>query len=217
MSTSTGAPLNLNKFETSDDIVTALTTLYNQNMDILNTANAGIKKWTPNTKDQEGDLVMVSMGSNETGRLNNAIFRAVAAHNSSTTFPASGNSQWILMNTDSAYFRSGSFAAGYGLVMYYAIRGLGMQIMASMGYTESVPAQGWIDLMETLPSNIVTDDTFFFYGHLGAAKGILYQFNKNRKISLLTASPVNSGEYVYGSTYTSVTGKTIVWNSGTPE
>ena len=58
MSTSTGAPLNLNKFETSDDIVTALTTLYNQNMDILNTANTGVKTWAPSTVYNKGDLVI---------------------------------------------------------------------------------------------------------------------------------------------------------------
>lgn len=177
----------------------------------------GLRNWTPNTKYRVGDLVLVNMGNNDTGRLNNAIFRAAVDHTSSTTFPASGNSQWVLTNTHSAYFRSGNFAAGYGLVMYYAIRGYGMQIMASMGYNGNIPAQGWIGLMETLPSNITADDTFFFYGHLGADRGVLYQFNKSRKMNLLTATPIHAGDWVYGSTYTSVAIDSIVWNAGTPE
>lgn len=92
MSTSTGAPLNLNKFETSDDIVTALTTLYNQNMDKLNTANTGVKTWAPSTVYNKGDLVINKWDGNR-------VMFALVSHTSSnastdTAWRDSDSSKW---------------------------------------------------------------------------------------------------------------------------
>lgn len=67
MSTTTGSPLNLNKFAGGDKVYDALTTLFNQNMDKLNDAIINAKNWAPNTayikgnivKDPYHDLIMV--------------------------------------------------------------------------------------------------------------------------------------------------------------
>lgn len=182
----------------------------------MSTSLWALRKWTPNTKYQVGDLVMVSMGSSETGLLTNAVFRAKVQHISSTTFPGSGNSQWDLLNADSAYYRNGNFAAGFGLVMYYFIRGYQMEVLAYKDYKQGFGAQGWHNLNETLPSNVVATDTFFLKGYMESDKGVLYQFNKNRKIIIMNQSDVHAGDWLHGSTYTSVTPGSIVWNSGTP-
>lgn len=57
MSTTTGSPLNLNKFAGGDKVYDALTTLFNQNMDKLNSALTNIPKWQPNTSYVTGNLV----------------------------------------------------------------------------------------------------------------------------------------------------------------
>ena len=94
MSTSTGAPLNLNKFETSDDIVTALTTLYNQNMDTLNSANTGLKTWAPSRVYNKGDIVINKWDDDQ-------IMFALSSHTSST---ASTEAAW--RDSDSARWAS---------------------------------------------------------------------------------------------------------------
>lgn len=98
MSTSTGAPLNLNKFETSDDIVTALTTLFNQNMDKLNQSNTGVKTWAPSTVYNKGDIVLHKWDANK-------MLFATVAHTSSTasTEPAwndGDGSKWVSMSSN---------------------------------------------------------------------------------------------------------------------
>lgn len=58
MSGSTGNPLNLNKFDGTDDVVRALTDLFNQNMDLINKGDVHVKVWQPNTVYQKADIVM---------------------------------------------------------------------------------------------------------------------------------------------------------------
>lgn len=58
MSGSTGNPLNLNKFDGTDDVVRALTDLFNQNMDLINKGDIHVKVWQPNTAYQKADIVM---------------------------------------------------------------------------------------------------------------------------------------------------------------
>ena len=58
MSGSTGNPLNLNKFDGTDDVVRALTDLFNQNMDIINKGDVHVKVWQPNTAYQKADVIM---------------------------------------------------------------------------------------------------------------------------------------------------------------
>lgn len=110
MSTSTGAPLNLNKFETSDDIVTALTTLYNQNMDKLNSANTGLKTWAPSTVYNMGDLVINKWDADQ-------IMFALSSHTSSN---ASTEVAW--RDSDSA--RWGSLSSSLYLQDPTANKGL---------------------------------------------------------------------------------------------
>lgn len=98
MSTSTGAPLNLNKFETSDDIVTALTTLFNQNMDKLNQSNTGVKTWAPSTVYNKGDIVLHKWDANK-------VLFATVAHTSSTASTESAwndgdGSKWLSMSSN---------------------------------------------------------------------------------------------------------------------
>lgn len=57
MSTTTGSPLNLNKFAGGDKVYDALTTLFNQNMDKLNDALTNVPKWQPNTAYVIGNIV----------------------------------------------------------------------------------------------------------------------------------------------------------------
>lgn len=57
MSTTTGSPLNLNKFAGGDKVYDALTTLFNQNMDKLNDAILNAKIWAPNTAYIRGNIV----------------------------------------------------------------------------------------------------------------------------------------------------------------
>ena len=57
MSTTTGSPLNLNKFAGGDKVYDALTTLFNQNMDKLNDAIINAKIWAPNTAYIRGNIV----------------------------------------------------------------------------------------------------------------------------------------------------------------
>ena len=57
MSGSTGNPLNLNKFDGTDDVVKALTDLFNQNMDLINKGDVHVKVWQPNTAYQKYDIV----------------------------------------------------------------------------------------------------------------------------------------------------------------
>lgn len=217
MSGTTGNPLNLNKFDGGDDIVDALTRLFNQNMDILNkaTANAGvwapsthynqwdivqnrfegitmistqdhtssnadnrtdwgtkdgskwiyltnfpkinqyiqnqympsgsafldgnglkyqdtgsvhpvidrteshflssrIENWTPQTKYNPGDLVYIgSMNTTWQGTLQKAVLRARVPHTSDTTFPASSDGLWDLINLD-AYAKAAYVSFGWG-------------------------------------------------------------------------------------------------------
>ena len=98
MSTSTGAPLNLNKFETSDDIVTALTTLFNQNMDKLNQSNTGVKTWAPSTVYNKGDIVLHKWDANK-------VLFATVSHTSSTASTESAwndgdGSKWLSMSSN---------------------------------------------------------------------------------------------------------------------
>lgn len=58
MAGSTGSPLNLNLLEGGDDVVAALTSYFNQNMNLLNTSDAHVKVWKPNTAYQKADIVM---------------------------------------------------------------------------------------------------------------------------------------------------------------
>lgn len=57
MSTTTGSPLNLNKFGGGDKVYDALTTLFNQNMDKLNSALTNVPNWKPNTSYVVGNIV----------------------------------------------------------------------------------------------------------------------------------------------------------------
>lgn len=98
MSTSTGAPLNLNKFETSDDIVTALTTLFNQNMDKLNQSNTGVKTWAPSTVYNKGDIVLHKWDANK------MLFATVAHTSSKASTESAWNdgdgSKWVSMSSN---------------------------------------------------------------------------------------------------------------------
>lgn len=57
MSGTTGWPLNLNTFDGSDDIVDALTTHFNQNMNNINKANVTAKVWDNNVHYNQWDIV----------------------------------------------------------------------------------------------------------------------------------------------------------------
>lgn len=77
MAGSTGSPLNLNLLEGGDDVVAALTSYFNQNMNLLNASDSHVKTWQPNTAYQKADIVMHPYQSK--------LIYALSAHTSSNS------------------------------------------------------------------------------------------------------------------------------------
>lgn len=64
-------------------------------------AQDNVKQWQPNTSYVVGDMVTFSsLGSLSTGLLTNPIFVARQNHVSGSTFPASGDAKWQLINQE---------------------------------------------------------------------------------------------------------------------
>lgn len=75
MSGSTGTPMNLNTFDGTDDVVKALTDLFNQNMNLINGGDIHTKVWKPNTAYTGGDILIHPY--------HNSLLYALSAHTSS--------------------------------------------------------------------------------------------------------------------------------------
>lgn len=79
-------------------------------------AQNNVKRWQPNTSYVVGDVVtFTSIGTISTGLLTNPIFVARQNHTSGSTFPASGDVKWQLINSE-AYtynFFYGSYAIDF--------------------------------------------------------------------------------------------------------
>lgn len=75
-----------------------------------------VRTWQPNTQYSIGDLVTFkSLGTDATGKLTNPIFKASKTHVSDTTFPASGDVKWQLINSEAYTYTSfyGSYAIDF--------------------------------------------------------------------------------------------------------
>lgn len=77
MSGSTGTPMNLNTFDGTDDIVKALTDLFNQNMNLINGGDNHTKVWKPNTAYIGGDILIHPY--------HNSLIYALSSHTSSNS------------------------------------------------------------------------------------------------------------------------------------
>lgn len=77
MSGSTGTPMNLNTFDGTDDVVKALTDLFNQNMNLINSGDIHTKVWKPNTAYQKNDILVHPY--------HNSLMYALSSHTSSNS------------------------------------------------------------------------------------------------------------------------------------
>lgn len=77
-----------------------------------------VRTWQPNTQYSIGDLVTFNtLGTNVTGKLTNPVFKAIKTHVSDATFPASTNTQWVLVNL-SAYYLEYNYLS-YAVDFYF--------------------------------------------------------------------------------------------------
>ncbi len=77
-----------------------------------------VRTWQPNTQYSIGDLVTFnSLGTDTTGKLTNPVFKAIQTHVSDAKFPASTNTQWVLVNI-SAYYITMNYPS-YAVDFYF--------------------------------------------------------------------------------------------------
>lgn len=97
MSGSTGTPMNLNTFDGTDDVVKALTDLFNQNMNLINSGDIHTKVWKPNTAYQKNDILVHPYHS--------SLIYALSSHTSSNS---TTESDWS--TNDGSKWRNLSYA-----------------------------------------------------------------------------------------------------------
>ena len=97
MSGSTGTPMNLNTFDGTDDVVKALTDLFNQNMNLINSGDIHTKVWKPNTAYQKNDILVHPY--------HNSLIYALSSHTSSNS---TTEADWS--TNDGAKWRNLSYA-----------------------------------------------------------------------------------------------------------
>lgn len=97
MSGSTGTPMNLNTFDGTDDVVKALTDLFNQNMNLINSGDIHTKVWKPNTAYQKNDILVHPY--------HNSLIYALSSHTSSNS---TTESDWS--TNDGSKWRNLSYA-----------------------------------------------------------------------------------------------------------
>lgn len=320
MASTTGAPLNLNKFEGGDLVGQALTTLFNQNMDKLNGADPHAQVWQPNhayllgdialhpfkaklmyaytshtssdakttindwasangnnwatlnwqplvggsdtgdwarsaqmffeaselrqfttsgtivddawmyknsrsmhkvpsfrynTKYEVGDIVYVSqMGSTTTGMVTGGLFRALKAHTSGSTFPASSTGTWELLNARDSYYAQWSGTGPYGIPLWVHRHGSMIQYTTNGSIVSTIPAGGWKDASETLPEIVRPNDSVYHHVYKSSDAGGSLSLQSSGKISFSFNTQTNSGTALYG-TSVGQAGSKPVWNAGT--
>ena len=97
MSGSTGTPMNLNTFDGTDDVVKALTDIFNQNMNLINSGDIHTKVWKPNTAYQKNDILVHPYHS--------SLMYALSSHTSSNS---TTEADWS--TNDGAKWRNLSYA-----------------------------------------------------------------------------------------------------------
>lgn len=183
-----------------------------------------VRTWQPNTQYSIGDLVTFnSLGTDDTGKLTNPVFKAVQTHVSDTTFPASTNTQWQLTNMGSAYRIAQNINQGNGLHGDYIRVGN----IVNVNVTSPTQTQPYVRLNWTTMANAGTIPQVFRPMHETMAhatvpglQDIITRLFKPDGSILLRRTWGSEGYLSSGSWFndapTWITQENPVWNAGTP-
>lgn len=166
-----------------------------------------VRTWQPNTQYSIGDLVTFNtLGTNNTGKLTNPIFKASQTHVSGTTFPASTNTQWILINS-SAYYIELNYLS-YAVDFYF--KRFGKMVDVSTSVVRQTISDAYFITGE---NNNLLPDVFKPINNVFLSTGAsIIQLDKSGNIvgrgSGNTPGALMAGTYI-------ATGNPV-WNAGTP-